>query len=123
MLRRLVLLLVVLPITVLLVALSIANRESVAVSFDPFSSTHPALVLTVPLYLICFCVLIAGVLIGGIAAWLVQGKWRRAARQRTAELRATRAELEALRRRPGLRSALPATLDRTPPAVLRSPAA
>ena len=41
---------------------------------------------------------IAGVVVGGIAAWVRQGKWRRAARLADAQARELRAEVERLRR-------------------------
>ena len=41
-----------------------------------------------------FMVLILGVLVGGIAAWLGQGKWRRAARRLDGEVRALHDEIE-----------------------------
>lgn len=129
MLRRIFLLFVVFPLLLLLVALivalAIANRDVVTVSFDPFSTINPAFALKVPLWLLAMVLLTVGVLIGGSAAWLKQRKWRRAARNNEAEARALRAELDSLRRRFGLspRSTLPATLDQTPQAMLRSPAA
>jgi hypothetical protein len=125
MLRRIFVWLLVVPLVLLLVALAIANRDVVTVSFDPFSTINPAFALKVRLYLLAFVLLIVGVLVGGVAAWLKQRKWRRAARNHEAEARALRAELDSLRRRFGLspRSTLPATLDQTPQAMLRSPAA
>ncbi len=43
-------------------------------------------------------VLIAGVVVGGIAAWVRQSRWRRRARRLAAELKAAHAESDALRR-------------------------
>jgi uncharacterized integral membrane protein len=125
MLRRIFALFVVFPVVVLIVALAVANRAMVTVSFDPFSTVNPAFALKVPLWLLCIILLVIGVLAGGIAAWLKQRKWRKAARNHEAEARALRAELDSLRRRFGLgpRSTLPARLDQTPQAMLRSPAA
>ena len=45
--------------------------------------------------------LILGVLVGGIAAWLRQRKWRRAARRLDGEARALHDEIESIRRRFG----------------------
>jgi uncharacterized integral membrane protein len=125
MLRRIFVLFVLVPIGLVMVALAVANRGAVTVSFDPFSATHPAFSLALPLYLLAFVLLIAGVIVGGVAAWLKQRKWRRVARDFEAEARALRAELDSFRRRFGLgpRTTLPATLEQTPQAVLRSPAA
>jgi uncharacterized integral membrane protein len=125
MVRRIFVLFILMPLALVIVALAVANRQAVTVSFDPFSSINPAFALTLPLYLLAFFLLICGVVIGGIAAWLRQRRWRRAARSREAEARALQAEIDALRRRFGLgpRTTLPATLNHTPQAVLRSPAA
>ena len=125
MLRRFFVLFVLLPAAVVIVALAVANRGMVTVSFDPFSSTDPAYVAEVPLYELGFILLIAGVVIGGGAAWLKQRKWRRAVRRLEAEIRSLRAEADSLRRRAGLgpRTTLPAPLDQTPQAVMRPPAA
>ena len=125
MLRRLFVLFVLVPLAIVIVALAVANRGTVTVSFDPFSSTNPAFVAAVPLYELGFVLLIAGVVIGGGAAWVKQRKWRRAVRRLEAETRALRAEADSLRRRAGLgpRTTLPAPLDQTPQAVMRPPAA
>ena len=44
------------------------------VSFDPFSATSPAYAATLPLFVLIFVLLILGVLIGGIAAWIRQSQ-------------------------------------------------
>jgi hypothetical protein len=43
--------------------------------------------------------LVVGVVVGGVAAWARQGRWRRAARLADAQARELRAEVDALRRR------------------------
>src|SRR5471032_3279709 len=109
MLRKIVTAIIVVPLAAVIIAFAVANRQIITVSFDPFSSTAPAYAATLPLFAVIFAVLILGVLIGGIAAWLGQGKWRRSARQREAELRALQAEQETIRRRFG-------TSEQAPPA-------
>src|SRR5579859_3540664 len=98
MVRRLLKAIVLIPVAAALVAWAVANRQPVTVSFDPFDSANPAYVLTQPLYVVGFAILIAGVVVGGIAAWFEQAKWRRARGRLAAEVAALRAELEALRR-------------------------
>lgn len=78
MLRRLVQIFVILPLTALLIAFAIANRHAVTVSLDPFGGD--ALAISMPLFLLLFCFLLVGVLVGGSAAWMKQAKWRRQAR-------------------------------------------
>ncbi|MCW5714639.1 MAG: LapA family protein [Bauldia sp.] len=95
-----------LPIVVLAVALSIANRHEVVFSLDPFAETDPTLSVTVPLYWLLFGAVAIGVLFGGIAAWLRQSRWRRAARR-------DHAEIERMRRAADERAAAGPAADRT----------
>jgi uncharacterized integral membrane protein len=100
MFRKILTAIIVIPPAALLIAFAVANRQSVTVSFDPFSSVSPAYAATLPLFAVVLLVLIAGVVVGGVAAWIRQGKWRRAARQFETENRQLRAELDDVRRRP-----------------------
>ena len=52
-----------------------------------------------PLFALAFALVIVGVVIGGIATWLKQSHWRRAARTLDAETRKLRADNDLLRRR------------------------
>ncbi len=97
MLRKIVTAIIVVPLVAIIVAFAVANRQPVTISFDPLASTTPAYAATLPLFVLIFVVLILGVLIGGFAAWLRQGKWRGAARRLDADLRALRDEVAALR--------------------------
>jgi uncharacterized integral membrane protein len=76
---------------------AVANRHLVTVSFDPFNSTTPTVAITLPLFLVLIVVAILGVIAGGVATWLRQHRWRRAARQHEADARQVRAELADLR--------------------------
>jgi len=99
MFRRVVSALIVIPLALVIIAFAVANRQSVTLSFDPFSSTSPSYAVTLPLFALIFAVLILGVLVGGIAAWIGQTRWRRAARKLDADVRALHQELAAIRRR------------------------
>ncbi len=78
--QRLLSLLVVLPLSILGVALAVANRRPVTLSLDPFSPDAPALAVQVPLFAIIFAALIVGVLLGGFVTWVRQGRFRREAK-------------------------------------------
>jgi uncharacterized integral membrane protein len=97
--RRILTVIIVIPLAVILIAFAVANRQAVTVSFDPFSSTDAASAATLPLFVLIFILVILGVIAGGIAAWLGQTKWRRAARRLDAEVRALRDEVDAERHR------------------------
>ncbi len=99
MFRKIVTALIVVPLAAVIIVFAVANRQSVTVSFDPFSSSSPAYAATLPLFVVIFTVLIVGVLVGGIAAWFGQAKWRRLARKRDADVRILQQELETIRRR------------------------
>jgi hypothetical protein len=71
------------------------------VSFDPFDQANPAFELALPLFALMLALVIAGVVIGGVAAWLRQNRWRRAASLAQAQARDLRAELDRLKRRMG----------------------
>jgi uncharacterized integral membrane protein len=125
MLRRIVTALILVPLAIIVISLAVANRQSVVVSFDPFDQAHPALTRALPLYLLMLVLLIGGVVVGGIAAWIRQAKWRRAARRADAQARELRAEVERLKRRPGptALTAHPAPGDAAPRLMIPPPAA
>ena len=96
MLRRIILIVIVLPISVALIMLAVANRHSVGLVIDPFGG-EGALALQLPLFLVVFGALILGVLIGGITVWLSQGRYRRGARRARREARRATAQADELR--------------------------
>lgn len=106
MIRKIVTVLILLPVALLIVLFAVANRAPVAVSLDPFAGQPPMFDASLPLFLLLLVVLIVGVIVGGAAAWMRQSRWRRRARRLAAELKAARAETEALRRQ--LETATPA---------------
>lgn len=88
---------VLVPIAILAIAFAVANRQVIAISFDPFSSGDPVFVLAAPLFLLVFLLLSCGVVIGGVASWLGQGRYRSTARRASAEAEEARAENARLR--------------------------
>ncbi len=86
MIRKLVTALMLILLALVLVSFAVANRQIVTVSLDPFDQANPALVVSQPVYLVVLVVLIAGVMIGGCAAWLRQARWRGRARRAEAQL-------------------------------------
>ena len=110
MFRKIVAAIILVPLAVIIIAFAVANRQAVSVSFDPTSATSPAYVVHLPLFIVIFIVLILGVIVGGMAAWLNQSAWRRTARKLDTDMRALHDEIEALRRRepaPTAREPLP----------------
>jgi hypothetical protein len=96
--RNLLKLLLLAPIVVIFLSFDMANRQNVVISFDPFNSSDALLPqITVPLYAVLIAATALGVLIGGIATWLGQGRYRKAARGAKGVTDKLRLENEALR--------------------------
>lgn len=89
--------LVLVPIALLIVLFSVANRAPVRVSFDPISRDAPLFAFDIPLFAVVLAAIAAGVLIGGLASWLAQGKHRKAARRNRREAETLRGEAQMLR--------------------------
>jgi len=98
MIRRIVTTLVLVPLAIVLIAFAVANRQTVVVSLDPFDQANPALSVSLPLFWLVLIVIIAAVIVGGIAAWLRQAKWRRAARVAQEQVQALQGQIDALQR-------------------------
>jgi uncharacterized integral membrane protein len=94
--RRIVTAIVVIPLAIIIIAFAVANRQIVTVSFDPFSVTEPAAAITLPLFALIILLLIVGVMIGGVAAWLRQSRWRSTARRLEHEVAELRGKVDAM---------------------------
>jgi len=120
-LRKIVAAIILVPLAVLITAFAVANRETVTVSFDPLSGGEPAASVSLPLYALIILLLIAGVIIGGVASWLGQGKWRGAARRFERELRMLRGKLAAMEGTADSESKVPRAGEPPPRLRLRPP--
>lgn len=89
--------LVLVPVALAIVLFAVANRAPVRVSFDPISRDAPVFAFDIPLFAVVLAALAIGVLIGGFASWLAQGKHRKAARRNRREVETLRSETQMLR--------------------------
>jgi uncharacterized integral membrane protein len=78
--RRIVSLLIAFPLGVVLVAIAVSNRQPVQLVLDPFRPETPALAVSLPFYAYLLGALVVGVVLGGLATWLGQARWRKTAR-------------------------------------------
>ncbi|MCU0831517.1 MAG: lipopolysaccharide assembly protein LapA domain-containing protein [Rhizobiaceae bacterium] len=111
--RKLFQILVMIPLAIILVALSVANRASVPVALDPFNPANPALTVSMPLFVLVLLALMLGAVAGGALTWLKQGRHRARARTEAAradvvakEAAILKAEREALLKEAGAAQAL-----------------
>lgn len=89
--------LILVPIALAIVLFSVANRAPVRVSLDPISRDAPQFAYDLPLFAVVLGSIAVGVLIGGLASWIAQGKHRKAARRSRREVEALRSETQSLR--------------------------
>lgn len=94
--RKLILALIVVPLGVVLVALAVVNRKPALLILDPFGGAEPGLSLQAPFFLFLLGAFALGLIVGGAATWLGQGKWRRLAREETRQARDWRRQADRL---------------------------
>jgi uncharacterized membrane protein YciS (DUF1049 family) len=116
-LRRIVAVVVLVPLAIVIVAFAVANRQIVAISFDPFDPAKPIYSTATWLFVPILGALIVGVVIGGVASWSGQGRWRMAARKLEREIQVLRSKLSAYEAMAGTQGPVGPT--REPPARLR----
>jgi hypothetical protein len=73
-----------------IVLVVVSNRGLTAFTVDPFNPGNPALTIETPLFFLLFAALAIGMIVGSMATWLRQGRYRKAARQRGLEAQAMR---------------------------------
>ncbi|WP_454847982.1 LapA family protein [Rhizobium binxianense] len=83
--RKIVNLLILLPLGVILIVFCVANRQIVTLAFNPFRPEDQVLSVSAPLFVFLFIALIVGMLVGSAATWLSQGKHRKRARSEAKE--------------------------------------
>ena len=89
--RRFYNLFLLFPLAIILILLSVANRQVVTFSLDPLNSETPALAFELPFFVFLFIALFFGLVLGGFITWWGQGKHRKA-------LRVVSGEAESLKR-------------------------
>ena len=97
-LKKLLYLLFYIPIAIVLIVLSVANRQTVTLGLDPFNTEQPALSIDLPFFVFLFLALLLGMLIGSVVTWVRQGRNRRdlkQAREEASKLKQQREEESA----------------------------
>lgn len=82
------------PLAIIVVAIAVANRNSVLLSFDPFNATAPAIAFYVPLYLVVLGAALVGLILGGWSSYLAQAPSRKAARMTEQKVKRLEREIE-----------------------------
>lgn len=92
MITRILKFVVVVPVAIILIVLSVANRHLVTLALNPFRPEDTMLSLSLPFFAFLLVALMIGVILGSAATWLAQGKHRKRARDEAQEARKWRDE-------------------------------
>lgn len=71
-----------LPLAIILIVISVANRQPVVFSLDPLQVVPP---VELPFFVFLFVAVIIGIIVGGSLTWVTQGKHRKALRDKSYE--------------------------------------
>lgn len=85
-------------IAVVAITFAVGNRHTVRFMLDPLSGPQSTVFAEAPLFVYLFAALLLGFVLGAAAAWINQGRWRRAARMRGSEAAQLKRETERLNR-------------------------
>ncbi|MDZ7823985.1 MAG: LapA family protein [Ahrensia sp.] len=97
MIRKILYVLILIPLAIILIALMVANRSVVPLSLDVFNPSNPDLTLNAPLFIWLFGSAAIGIVVGGIGSWFAQGKHRKLERKFKKEAQELRYEMEVNR--------------------------
>ncbi|MDO9417720.1 DUF1049 domain-containing protein [Pararhizobium sp.] len=85
MMKKLINIVVLIPVGIVLIVLSVANRQAVTLALNPFRPADSILSVSAPLFVFLFLALITGLIIGSLATWFGQSKYRKRARNEASE--------------------------------------
>lgn len=92
--KKLLNLIFFIPLAVVLILLSVANRHPVSFILDPLNPEQPYWSFELPFFVYLFIALMIGMIMGAIATWLGQGKYRRLARENRKEVAKLQQEVD-----------------------------
>lgn len=84
--KKLINLVILLPVAIILIVLSVANRHAVTMALNPFDPADPVLSTNAPFFVYLFLAVIFGAILGSTLTWFAQGKHRKHARTRAQEV-------------------------------------
>ncbi|MHC5306227.1 lipopolysaccharide assembly protein LapA domain-containing protein [Bartonella sp. LJL80] len=91
--KRVISLIILIPIAIVLIAFIVANRESVALTLNPFQPGAEGLTYHAPFFVWLFVFLALGILIGGATMWLTQHRFRKALKDTQTELQGLKMDM------------------------------
>lgn len=99
MMKRIVGWFILVPLCALIILFALANRQSIVIGLNPFGTQSGYLPsFEIPLFVLIYVMLLLGIVLGGAAAWVAQGRNRREKRQFKRDNTRLNKELEAAQR-------------------------
>ncbi len=77
----------IIPTAAITIWFALANRSFVTLSLDPLAIDEPRWAVGLPLFVVVFLGVLAGMLAGGAIVWWGQGRWRREAKRTRREVK------------------------------------
>jgi uncharacterized integral membrane protein len=78
--KKLINLLILLPLGIILIVFCVANRQTVTLALNPFQPDDRVLSISAPFFVFLFLAAIIGMLIGSAVTWFSQSRHRKRAR-------------------------------------------
>ena len=97
--KKLISLAVFVPLAIVLIVLSVANRHPVTFNMDPINPAQPFLAFTMPFFVFLFLALLTGLFLGSVFTWFSQSKHRIFAREKKHEAAKWQNEAEEQKQR------------------------
>lgn len=110
MLKRIVTLIILIPVAIVLIVLSVANRQQVTLALNPFNPADTVLSLSGPFFMFLLVALMVGMVLGSAATWFRQGRYRARARSKSKEAAKWHTEADRLKASPPTQPAKPTAL-------------
>ncbi len=76
-LKRILGLVVFIPLGIILIVLAVANRQVVTLALNPFRPEDQVLALSAPFFIFLLIAVIVGMVVGSFVTWWNQGKYRK----------------------------------------------
>lgn len=80
MVKKLVNIVILVPLAIVLIVLCVANRQSVTLALNPFRPDDQLLSAAAPFFVFLLLAFLVGAVVGSAATWFNQGKHRKRAR-------------------------------------------
>lgn len=95
-LKRILSLVIFVPVGIVLIVLAVANRQPVTLALNPFQPQDSLLSVSAPFFIFLILAVLVGMLIGSMATWWSQGRYRKQARHEAKQVVKLQKETKAV---------------------------